>query len=123
MAQLVDPDFRARLRALNEKYAAGVPALMRDIEQALLRCQAEGPEPVALAQLHQGLHAVAGSAATFGFGALGQECRRLEQRLRPLLRDGSGVDAQWPALAAAVWQLLDWAARNPRAQPYDGAGN
>lgn len=115
MAQPVDPDYRARLRALEQQYAAGVPGLMQAIERALLLCQAEGAGPAALAQLHHNLHAVAGSAGTFGFGVLGQECRRLEQRLRPLLGDATGSAAQWPALAEAVWQLLRWAGRDPRA--------
>jgi len=52
MATLIDPDFRARLRALNEKYAAGVPALMQAIMQASGRCDSEGPRLEPLTELH-----------------------------------------------------------------------
>lgn len=120
MATLIDPDFRARLNALGEKYAAGVPGLLLGIGQALARCRAEHLAAPALDGLHKALHTVAGSAGTFGFGVLGQECRRLEQTLR-LLVDG-GVDsaegaAGWAALAAEVERLLAWAAVDPKGGP------
>ncbi len=120
MATLNDPDFRARLNALNEKYAAGVPGLLAGIGQALARCHAEHLAAPALDGLHKALHTVAGSGGTFGFGVLGQECRRLEQALR-LLVDG-GIDtaegaAGWAALASEVEQLLAWAAADPKSGP------
>ena len=72
MATLIDPDFRARLRALNEKFAASVPAtLASDLRRLARRCDADGPRLEPLTELHQALHAVAGSAATFGFARAG----------------------------------------------------
>ena len=115
MATLIDPDFRARLRALNEKYAAGVPALMQAIADAQQRCDAEGPREEQLTALHRALHAVAGSAATFGFAALGQECRRIEQLVRQLLNEPGTVQAEWPPLSGQVGALLRWAATDPAA--------
>lgn len=115
MATLMDPDFRTRLRALNEKYAAGVPALMQAIADAQTRCNSEGPRLEQLTALHHGLHAVAGSAATFGFAALGQECRRIEQLVRALLNEPGNVMAQWPALDTQVSALLRWAERDAAA--------
>ena len=115
MATLIDPDFRARLRALNDKYAAGVPALMQAIGQARSRCDSEGPRLEPLTELHRALHAVAGSAATFGFAALGQECRRIEQLVRQLLNEPGAVSADWPPLSAQVSALLRWAAADPAA--------
>lgn len=115
MATLIDPDFRARLRALNDKYAAGVPALMQAIATAQERCDSEGPRLDALTQLHRALHAVAGSAATFGFAALGQECRRLEQQVRLLLNEPGQVLAEWPPLSGQVAALLRWAASDAAA--------
>ena len=124
MATLIDPDFRARLRALNDKYAAGVPALLDAIGRGLARCQADGLSADTGAALHTALHAVAGSAGTVGFGALGAECRSLEHALRSLL-DGlaEGLQAQpnahadvagWPALARQVEDLLRRAASDPK---------
>ncbi len=118
MATLIDPDFRSRLQALSDKFALGVPALMSAIEQSLGACRAEGLGAVQLTALHRALHAVAGSAGTFGFGALGQECRRLEQLLRALMDEAGAVEREWPALAPQVDQLLAWAAIDPKATPY-----
>ena len=120
MAILIDPDFRARLNALGDKYAASVPGLLAGIGEALARCRAERLAPPALDGLHKALHTVAGSAGTFGFGVLGQECRRLEQTLRQLV--DAGIDtaqgaAGWAALASEVERLLAWAAVDPKAGP------
>ena len=115
MATLIDPDFRARLRALNDKYAAGVPALMQAIADAQQRCDGEGPREEPLTALHRALHAVAGSAATFGFAALGQECRRIEQLVRAMLNAPAQAVAEWPGVRAQVTALLDWAGRDAAA--------
>ena len=124
MATLVDPDFRARLGALNDKYAAAVPGLMASIGLVLRQCEdgaPDGPQAAQITALHKSLHTVAGSAATFGFPVLGQQCRLLEQQLRLLTAqpdDRGAVQAAWPALAAQTRQLLDWAARDPKADVY-----
>ena len=118
MATLIDPDFRARLRALNDKYAASVPALMQAIAAAQARCDTEGPRLEPLTALHHALHAVAGSAATFGFATLGQECRRLEQLARQLLNQPGNVLAEWPLLSKQVGALLRWADIDPAATHY-----
>lgn len=133
MATPVDPEYRARLQALAERYALTVPVTMDRIAQALAACRTAAgagtaPPAACVAQLHELLHGVAGSAGTFGFGTLGQYCRSIEQRARGLLatlaegqgRQDAGVDVPaangaWPALAAEVERLLAWAARDPRA--------
>jgi HPt (histidine-containing phosphotransfer) domain-containing protein len=124
MATLVDPDFRARLRALNDKYAAAVPGLMQAIDAVLQDCiaQAAPAPPVArLVALHKALHTVAGSAATFGFPVLGNQCRQLEQQLRVLTSapvDEAALVHAWPLLAADIGQLLRWAALDPQSDCY-----
>ena len=60
---------------------------------------------------------MAGSGGTFGFGVLGQECRRLEQALRSLADGGAGDAAGRTALAAEVGRLLAWAASDPKGGP------
>lgn len=116
MATPVDPDFRARLAALNEKFAATVPVTMEKITSALAVCVAESanggaPTEAAMRPLHELLHGVAGSAGTFGFGTLGQEARRIEHMLRDAMASGSG----WEAVPPEVEKLLRWAARDPHA--------
>ena len=125
MATSVDPDFRARLAALNEKFAATVPATMEKIAAALAACvaeegdrgQASGPSEASMRELHELLHGVAGSAGTFGFGTLGQEARRIEHMLREVMAGTSGHG--WNAVAPEVEKYLSWAARDPRATVYD----
>ncbi|HWW72722.1 MAG TPA: Hpt domain-containing protein [Duganella sp.] len=118
MATPVDPDFRARLAALNEKFAVTVPVTMEKIASALAACQAEAGSPPAEAsmrQLHELLHGVAGSAGTFGFATLGREARRIEHMLREVMATGSG----WDAVVPEVEKYLRWAACDPRATVYD----
>ena len=117
MATIVDPDFRARLRALGDKYAATVPGLMAAVEQALQRCEQDGL-PSNIAALQKQLHTIAGSAGTFGFGALGQQCRILEQLARQIAADTQAGAVLWPELAGQTRQLLRWAAIDARAETY-----
>jgi chemotaxis protein histidine kinase CheA len=117
MATPVDPDFRARLAALNDKFAATVPGTLDKIRAALAACVAGGelPSQDALHQLHEVLHGVAGSAGTFGFTVFGQEARRVEQMVRGVL---SGGDS-WAPVVSEVEKLLQWAARDAKASGFD----
>ena len=118
MATPVDPDFRARLAALNAKFAATVPVTMEKIGQALAACKAapgDLPPEADLHQLHELLHGVAGSAGTFGFGMLGQQARRIEHMVRGVLTEHAG----WPAVIPEVEQLLKWAERDAQATTYE----
>ncbi|WP_343733073.1 Hpt domain-containing protein [Duganella sp.] len=117
MATPVDPDFRARLAALNDKFAATVPGTLDKIRAALALCVAGGerPSPEALHQLHEVLHGVAGSAGTFGFTVFGQEARRIEQMVRGVLATQAG----WAPVVPEVEKLLAWASRDAKAGHYD----
>ncbi|RFP21833.1 Hpt domain-containing protein [Duganella sp. BJB488] len=118
MATPADPEYRARLAALSERFAATVPGTMAQITEALAACRASAgdppPEPE-LRRLHELLHGVAGSAGTFGFGMLGQQARRIEHMVRGVLTEHTG----WPAVIPEVEQLLNWAARDPQATDYE----
>ena len=113
----IDPELRLRLAALNEKFAATVPATLDKIRAALGQCVAGGAQPTqeALHQLHEVLHGVAGSAGTFGFTVFGQEARRIEQMVRAVLANESG----WAPVVPEVEKLLAWAARDPKSSVYD----
>jgi HPt (histidine-containing phosphotransfer) domain-containing protein len=120
MATPVDPNFRARLSALGDKYAAGIPATLQAISAALSHCRNADSDAESLEKLHSLLHGVAGSAATFGFAAYGAEARRIEQELLPLLGKRPAEVAAWDALAGQVERYLSWAARDPKAVVYEG---
>jgi len=117
MTAPTDTDFRARLAALNAKFAATVPGTMDKLARALAACRADGATPgsAALHDVHELLHGLAGSAGTFGFATLGQEARRIEQQVRVVMKDGSG----WDAIPAQIEQLLAWAARDAGASEYN----
>lgn len=118
MAAPNDPDFRARLAALNDKFAATVPVTMDKIAAALAACRADGgavPSQPSLHALHELLHGVAGTAGTFGFATLGQQARRIEQMVRAVMKEGEG----WQAVPAEVEKLLAWAARDACATVFD----
>ena len=119
MTASTDPDFRARLAALNAKFAATVPGTMGKIAQALAACngsmQGGVPSAASLHALHELLHGMAGSAGTFGYPTLGLEARRLEQQVRAAMKEGAG----WDGMPAQVEQFLAWAARDPGAVEFD----
>ncbi|WP_373986738.1 Hpt domain-containing protein [Duganella sp. BuS-21] len=116
MAIPVDPDFRARLAVLNDKFAATVPGTLDKIRAALDGCVADQyPSPAALHELHEVLHSVAGSAGTFGFAVFGREARRIEQMVRAVLTTQTG----WAPVIPEVEKLLVWAARDAKASEYD----
>lgn len=119
MATVVDPNFRARLAALGDKYAAGIPATLQAIAAALSLCRNADADAASLGKLHALLHGVAGSAATFGYATFGAEARRLEQELLPLQGKRPAEVAGWEALAGQVERYLDWAARDPKAPLFD----
>jgi len=113
MANPVDPEFQDRLQALRDKYAASVPERMAAIREALTLCQG-GPTRPNIDQLHHALHSVAGSAGSFGFHALGNEARRIEQLVRGVMEAG----APWDGIESAVQALLQWADKDFRSEKF-----
>ncbi|GAB2843148.1 hypothetical protein GCM10027277_08140 [Pseudoduganella ginsengisoli] len=118
MATVQDPHFRDRLNALSEKYGATIPGTMAAISAALSYCCNADADEQSLHKLHELLHGVAGSAATFGYPVLGTEARRLEQEVRPLLGKRPVDVVHWQQLAAMISQYLSWAAIDPKAAEY-----
>jgi len=113
MANPVDPAYQGRLQALRDKYAASVPERMAAIRDALALCQ-RGLESPHIDQLHHALHSVAGSAGSFGFHALGNEARRIEQMVRAVMESG----APWDGIETAVQALLHWADKDFRSEKF-----
>jgi HPt (histidine-containing phosphotransfer) domain-containing protein len=109
MATPADPSFRERLLALADKYAAALPQRLDAVEQGLEDCLRGNPTTVQLEALHHALHAIAGSAGSFGFKLLGEQARRLEQDVRAMLEQG----APWGNAEAAIREFLEWARRDP----------
>ena len=122
MATLIDQEFFARLRALNDKFAASVPDTLARLRAARQAFNPEAPNSALVKDIHQVLHTVAGSAATFGFRVLGQQARALEQRLRVLMAFDVVPPRDWLNWLAALDDYLAWAAIDPKAEDYIGDG-
>ncbi len=119
MGNPLDPDFLAKLRVLNERYAASLPETLAAIASARALCAQAPDAPEHVKTLHQQLHTIAGSAGTFGFAVLGQQSRRIEQQLRGLMKAEQRSDADWQALFIELDRFLAWAARDPHSAEYD----
>ena len=113
MATPVDPAYRQHLQVLADKYLATVPQRMAAIDAALDAAGA-APRPGELEALHESLHAVAGSAGSFGLRALGDEARRLEG----LVRAAMAETGSWTDVEMQVRRYLAWAQQNPAAPSY-----
>ncbi|PWF42243.1 Hpt domain-containing protein [Massilia glaciei] len=120
MATLVDPEFLAKLNALNEKFEACLPETIGRLSLARSAFNAAAPDPGLTARMHEVLHTIAGSAATFGFRTLGQQARELEQQARILMALERVPEGEWDAWLAALDRYLSWAELDPKAVYTDG---
>jgi chemotaxis protein histidine kinase CheA len=118
MATLIDQDFFARLRLLNDKFAAGVPDTLARMGALRGAFDPQAPDPQLIADLQQILHTVAGSAATFGFRNMGHHTRALEQRLRVLMAFEVVGARDWENWLSSLDQYMAWAARDPKSDGY-----
>ena len=118
MATLIDQEFFARLNALNNKFAAGIPDTLARLRAERQAIDPAAPDQAAINALHQQLHTIAGSAATFGFRVFGQEARSLEQRMRVLMAFETIAATDWSRWLAAVDDFIAWAERNPKAESF-----
>ena len=118
MTTLIDQDFCAKLNALNDKFAASVPDTMARLKDLRGRFDPAVPDAALVGELHQMLHTIAGSAATFGFRVLGQQARQLEQRLRVLMAFESVAAGDWENWMAGLDEYVAWAEFNPKADQY-----
>ena len=118
MATLIDQAFFARLNALNIKFAASVPATLARLRVQRNAVDPAAPDAAAVQELHEQLHTIAGSAATFGFRAFGQEARNLEQRMRVLMAFDTIAAADWARWLAALDDYIAWGERDPKAESF-----
>ena len=115
MASPIDQDFFARLRALNDKFEASIPATLARMRRERLAVEPGVADGEAIVALQETLHTIAGSAATFGFRAFGQKARALEQRLRVLRAFGEVPAGDWDRWLGALDDYIDWAELDPKA--------
>ena len=120
MAAPIDQDFFARLRALNDKFAASIPDTLARMRKQRRAFDPAAPDADSIKALQETLHTIAGSAATFGFRTFGQRARGLEQRLRVLMTFGTVSASDWNRWLEALDAYIDWAEIDPKAEANTG---
>lgn len=75
-----DPAFLAQLAALRVRYVAGLPARKAALDEAWCACTDAGDE-ASWQRLRDVAHNLSGSAAGYGFDALGDAARDLDRLL------------------------------------------
>ena len=120
MATLIDQDFFARLRLLNDKFAANIPTTLDRLRALRVAFNPDSPDPQTVADLQQTLHTIAGSAATFGFRSFGQQARSLEQRMRVLTAFEAIPARDWCNWLESLDHMVAWAAIDPKADYVEG---
>jgi HPt (histidine-containing phosphotransfer) domain-containing protein len=98
-----DDEFRQMMAAVSAEFRAELPARIAGIDALWAQIIHGEHSPQRMEELIRAVHKLAGSAETFGLGAVGQAAAAAESRLEPLR------DALQPPAASAqgeITQLL-----------------
>jgi diguanylate cyclase (GGDEF)-like protein len=87
---------------LRDYFAARLPDRLREVEEAWEQARVSGWQEAEARTFHRLAHSLTGAGATFGFPAVTEAARRLEQRLKPVAQGATP-----PPDDATVAQLLD----------------
>lgn len=102
------PDVAAQLAVLRDAYAATLPGKIEELVSAAEPLSADVPADGARRALESVCalsHKLAGSAGTFGFGALGEAARAIEKRCNTAMRDGESVATASPDIETLLAEL------------------
>lgn len=75
---------QASLKVLSTAYAAELPGKIEQLEQAWNQLPQSGWDDQSFASMHRMVHSLTGSGKTFGFAALSDVARNLEDYLKQL---------------------------------------
>ena len=109
-----DAEFFERLAELNQRFGASLPPTLDRLSAARQAFDTVQPQGELIADMHAVLHTLAGSSATFGFRALGQQARNIEQRLRVLMTFDAVAPDEWEAWLAELDGFIGWARQDPK---------
>ena len=100
---------KSQLQALNEKFAERLGDELTELErhaELLLRTRELEQRRQLMLDLHERLHRLAGTAGTFGFSALGEQSRLLEQRAERWLEAAKPSGQALTAFIKALQQMV-----------------
>lgn len=113
--------FAAQLAALREQYAQRLEDTLDDLVSSVSGQEAD-ITPITLAELHVGLHKLAGSGGTFGFPELSHQARVLEMAVKAWLDGGNAPElAQWEAWKTGLSTLRQFIGRSDEESPSIGS--
>lgn len=101
----------SELGALQEYFAGRLPERLREIEEAWRAVQGSAWSDEPLRLFHRLAHSLAGAGATFGFPAVTEASRDLEQRLKAVIQGSP------PPEGSEVELLLDRLSRSAAGSP------
>jgi diguanylate cyclase (GGDEF)-like protein len=82
---MADPaDLQAKLKVLSDAYAVQLPEKLKQIVLTWSQLSTAEWDDLGFKNLHRMVHGLAGSGKTFGFSALSDSARKLEDYLKPL---------------------------------------
>lgn len=91
---MADPaDLKAKLKVLSDTYAAQLPGKLEQIEQTWHQLPRDGWDEEGFKTLHRQVHSLTGSGKTFGFAALSDAARVLEEYLKQHEQTKSALNA------------------------------
>lgn len=116
----------AQLKALHDDYATGLPKKIGQIRSGLDALRIEWNDEL-LRTLHRQAHSLTGSGATFGYGEVSDNARKLERVLKKLSEAGAGSGQAWVQEIEPMLRALEQAGRTsmtdvvsamPRIKPH-----
>lgn len=99
--------------SLRDYFAARLPERLREVDEAWERVRASGWQEEDTRTFHRLAHSLTGAGATFGFPAVTDAARALEQRLKPAAQGGTPPEDA--AVAELLAELHRAASRGPAA--------
>ena len=98
-------DLQQALDLFRAQFVQSLPARMAAVQEQLQACRAAPTDDEPLRALHRLVHALAGSAGTFGLPAFGAACKAIEERLDELLARGGRSRDDFAAVGDALEAL------------------
>jgi len=97
-----DAELQQAMEQFRAQFAEALPGRLAEAQACLQACREAPQDAQRLRDLHRVLHALAGSAGTFGRPYLGAACRAIEDQIEALMARPQRTRADLDAIAEAI---------------------